>query len=136
MRQLVLNVLKKARTKIVYLFLALFLCSFVHNLLAINSVFLIKNEGISFGQKIPFVLIFSLLFCFFSLILFIREQSYGLMMITVGGFINLIDRFKFGFVRDYWNIGGSGIYNNINDWIISFGVILFLTEIVWIKKLR
>jgi len=108
----------------------------LHDFLVVGSVLVIKNQGISFGQQIPLVFIITLIFCIFSFVLFLREESFGLLMISVGAFINLIDRLRFGFVRDYWNLVGSGIYNNINDWIISLGVILFLVEIIWIKKLK
>lgn len=124
MRQPVLNVLKKAKTKLVDLFGALIVVELFHNFLVAKNVLIIKNEGISFGHIFFGILI---------LVLFLKEKSIGLLMITVGGFVNLSDRLRFGFVRDYWNLGGSGIYNNINDWIISLGVILFLIEIIWIK---
>ena len=52
---------------------------------------------------------------------------------SVGGWINLIDRLIFGYVRDYWTLGW--VYNNLADWLIQIGIIIFLSEL-WIKKLK
>jgi lipoprotein signal peptidase len=46
--------------------------------------------------------------------------------------INFVDRYRFGYVRDYWNIWGN-IFNNLNDWLIVAGVLLFIVE-VWKKE--
>ena len=135
MQQLVLSVPKKTKHKLVYFFFGLIITGMVNNFLVTKNVLIIRNEGISFGQQVPLILFFEIVFCAFTLGFFLKEKSIGLMMITIGGMINLSDRLRFGFVRDYWNLGGSGIYNNINDWIISFGVMLFLIEIIW-KKLK
>jgi len=53
-------------------------------------------------------------------------EIIGLLLILVGGGLNLFERFKYGYVNDYWNFLGTGIYNNINDWLISIGLILFI----------
>ncbi len=66
--------------------------------------------------------------------LYMRHGSWGLMLVVSGGLVNFSDRLRFNFVRDYWNFFGSGIYNNINDWIIGLGVILFLIETIWKKS--
>lgn len=73
------------------------------------------------------------LICLFCLILSIKYEKFSLMLVAVGGVVNFSDRIRFNYVRDYWNLSGTGIYNNINDWIIVFGVILFLLEYLWIK---
>lgn len=54
----------------------------------------------------------------------------GLSLMFAGGIVNLIDRFRFGGVRDYWNWGW--FYNNINDVIIVGG--LLWTTIQTLKK--
>jgi len=53
-------------------------------------------------------------------------EIIGLLLILVGGGFNLFERFAYGHVNDYWNFLGTGIYNNINDWLISIGLILFI----------
>jgi len=51
----------------------------------------------------------------------------------IGGLINIVDRLVFGYVRDYWNFGGA-LINNLNDWLIGVGVLLFLLEMIWKKQ--
>ena len=60
-----------------------------------------------------------------------KERDWRLLLIIVGGSLNFIERLIFGYVRDYWQIPGTNVYNNINDWIIFIGVGLYL----W-KKLK
>ena len=60
----------------------------------------------------------------------------GLFLIVIGGGLNTYERVRFGQVHDYWNFLGTGIYNNINDWLIGIGLILFLISIWKKKKLK
>lgn len=60
----------------------------------------------------------------------------GLFLIVIGGALNTYERIRFGHVHDYWNFLGTGIYNNINDWLIGIGLILFLISIWKKKKLK
>ena len=55
---------------------------------------------------------------------------------AVGGSINLMERIRLGYVSDYWNILNSGLYNNVNDWLIFIGAILVVVEILWKKRLK
>ena len=92
-----------------------------------------KNYGISFGISGWFYILLSLVFVVLLSIIWWKDKFFGINLIVVGGWINLIDRIIFGYVRDYWNLGW--IYNNLPDWMIQVGVIIFLLEI-WIKKLK
>jgi lipoprotein signal peptidase len=62
-----------------------------------------------------------------------KNNLLGISLVMVGGWINLFDRIIFGYVRDYWQLGW--VYNNLADWIIQVGVIMFLSKL-WIKKLK
>ena len=57
----------------------------------------------------------------------------GLLLIIIGGGRSLWERWKWGYVNDYWNFLGTGIYNNLNDWLISLGLLIYLGAI-WKKK--
>jgi lipoprotein signal peptidase len=56
----------------------------------------------------------------------------ALEIILIGGLINLIDRLVFGYVRDYWWF--VGVYNNLADWLIGVGVLIFFIKILWKEK--
>jgi len=57
------------------------------------------------------------------------------MLVLVGGLINLLDRLRFGGVRDYWRIAFFDLFNNINDYVIFVALSLFAYKNIW-KKLR
>jgi lipoprotein signal peptidase len=61
-------------------------------------------------------------------------EIVGLLLILLGGGLNLFERLVYGYVNDYWNFLGTGIYNNINDWLISIGIILFIWVTIKQKK--
>jgi len=63
-------------------------------------------------------------------------EVIGLFLIVIGGALNTYERVRFGQVYDYWNFLGTGIYNNINDWLIGIGLVLFLISIWKKKKLK
>jgi lipoprotein signal peptidase len=94
---------------------------------------IIKNYGISFGVNGWFFILLSIVFIVLLSIFWWRNNFFGINFIMVGGWINLIDRIIFGYVRDYWQIGR--VYNNLADWIIQTGIIILLVEI-WIIKLK
>ena len=60
-----------------------------------------------------------------------KEKDWRLLLVILGGALNLGERLVRGYVTDYWIIPGTNIYNNLNDWLIFIGVILYL----W-KKLK
>ena len=94
---------------------------------------MIKNYGISFGMNGMIFIVLNIIFILLFLILSIRKGG-GFWLIFIGGVANLIDRIIFGYVRDYWNFLGLGLYNNINDWIIGIGVLFCLINLIWKKS--
>ena len=98
-----------------------------------SKLVVVKNYGVSFGISGVFWIILNI----FLVVLFAwwswkKGGWWGL--IFMGGFINLLDRMVFGYVRDYWNFLGLGLYNNINDWIIGIGVLFCVKEFLWKKS--
>ena len=91
----------------------------------------IRNNGISLGIWFPGVTIASGLLLLFLAYWWYKERDWRLLLIILGGLLNFSERLIFGSVSDYWRILGTGIYNNVNDWLIFGGVVLYL----W-KKLR
>lgn len=93
----------------------------------------IKNYGISFGLDGWILIGLSIVLVLVLAVFWLRNYDYGSGLMLIGGMINLVDRFVFGYVRDYWKIGW--VYNNLADWIIQAGVIIFLSQL-WTKKLK
>lgn len=93
----------------------------------------VANYGVSFGIDIPGLTLASVLLLIFLAYWWWKEKSWPLMVVFVGGLLNLMDRLMFGFVRDYWKIPGTGLYNNINDWLIFVGLVIYLYQ-KWRQK--
>ena len=91
----------------------------------------IRNKGISLGVTFPGITIVSGLLLLLLGYWWYKERDWRLLLIILGGLLNFSERLIFGSVSDYWRILGTGIYNNVNDWLIFGGVVLYL----W-KKLR
>lgn len=89
---------------------------------------MIKNYGISFGQIIPGMLWLQggvwLMTCWWLL----KSKNWRVGLIVVGGGLNLWQRIQWGYVVDYWRIPMTDVYNNINDWLIFGGVVLYLWQ--------
>jgi lipoprotein signal peptidase len=62
------------------------------------------------------------------------KKAWGLLLMITGGGLNLIERYRFGGVRDYWQIPLTSIYNNINDYLIALGVIQLIWYLIWKKR--
>lgn len=62
-----------------------------------------------------------------------KKLSVGLILILAGGGANLVDRMSYGYVRDYWSLGIINVYNNINDWFIVMGTVIFIYNL-WKRK--
>jgi len=52
-----------------------------------------------------------------------KDRSFGMGLVLAGGFSNLLDRLVFGYVRDFIFYPGLGVYGNIADIILAFGVV-------------
>jgi lipoprotein signal peptidase len=98
-----------------------------------NEEEIMKNYGLSLSLNSPNLILLNIVFVFILGYWYIKKPSRGLFLILIGGGVNLIDRLYLGYVRDYWNLGG-GVVNNLNDWIIGIGVLLFLIELIWKKS--
>ena len=94
---------------------------------------LIHNYGISFGISGLFFIGLNVILVILFLFLAIKKGK-GYWLIFIGGLLNLSERIIFGYVRDYWNFLGVGLYNNINDWIIGVGVLICLIDLLWKKS--
>lgn len=126
-----LNVKRKKKFRELVWVFATLLCWCFHGWFSGLSGLEVKNIGISFGWNGWLVITLSL-----SLLLILtwfgwKKEYLGIEVVLVGGWVNMIDRIVFGYVRDYWRFGT--VYNNIADWIISVGIIVFIWEI-WKKK--
>lgn len=96
---------------------------------------MIINNGISFGLQMPGLLWVQFFLLVFLTILWWRnKKAWGYLLMIIGGGLNLIERWRFGGVRDYWPIPLTSIYNNINDYLIVFGVIQLIIYFLWKKK--
>lgn len=103
----------------------------IHELLG-SYLPVVVNPGITLGVQLSVELIGLLNLVIFAL--FINRKDWGLFLISVGGVSNLIDRLRFGYVRDYWQFLGTGLYNNLNDWLIIVGLLIFSFEFIWQKS--
>lgn len=126
-----LSVKKKKRLKLVWFLGVLLLLWFWHGGISDLLEMDIRNEGVSFGWS-GLGVVWLNLGLLVGLTWFGWKRNYtGVNLILLGGWVNMIDRLLFGYVRDYWQLGS--VYNNIADWIISIGVGIFIWEL-WKKR--
>ncbi len=96
---------------------------FCHETLAANGY--IANYGVSFSLKVPFLLFIICLFLVWLGWQFALNPRGDGLIVLAGGFVNCFDRLKYGYVRDYWHVAGTGIYNNLPDWLIFIGLLWY-----------
>lgn len=63
-----------------------------------------------------------------------RWTFFALALVVAGGVGNLIDRVRFGYVIDYFNLGLGGLRTgifNVADMAISAGFIMLLPYVIW-----
>lgn len=118
--------------KIILLFLGVIVEFFAHDFIA-KQLLITENYGVSFSISWVNILYLNILFVLIVSYFYFKNKSYFIGLILIGGIVNLIDRLVFGFVRDYWKFGGI-LINNLNDWLIGAGVLLFLLKMVWKKQ--
>lgn len=100
-----------------------------------------ENYGISFGIELPANLAVVLTISFILLLLYLFFSSHrypfvyylGLILSLGGGMSNLVDRFNFGFVRDFISISILPIFN-LADVSIVIGVILIIIGVLRYDK--
>ena len=95
---------------------------------------MIKNFGVSLGLTFPGVclingLVIGMLFWWWK-----KNRLWGLLIIIAGGSLNLMERCVRGYVVDYWRIPGTNVYNNLNDWLIFGGAMIFIWQYLKVKK--
>jgi len=80
-----------------------------------------------------------ILFIFILVLLILRWAkktiSWFLVLILAGALSNLFDRFKYGGVIDYINVGFLGITINIADLYIVFGIVMAVLFLIKNEKI-
>lgn len=104
----------------------------LHQLLA-GRFLVVKNYGVSFGYNGLFFILLNIIFILFFGWWSFKKGDWSILIFS-GGLVNLMDRIILGYVRDYWNFLHSGLYNNVNDWIIGIGLICCLFDLLWKKS--
>jgi lipoprotein signal peptidase len=94
---------------------------------------MIKNFGMSFGKMLPGLIWFESGIWAVTVVWLLKSKNWRVGLMVVGGGLNLWERFKWGFVVDYWRIPFTNIYNNVNDWLIFIGAGLYIWQ-QWKKK--
>lgn len=100
----------------------------IHEILA-GTLKVVVNKGISFGWQVPMVIGVTIvvlvgLWWWRQKNIYLRE---GINLILAGGSVNLVDRLRFGWVRDYWR--WEWFDNNVADLVIGIGVVWILIKI-------
>jgi len=93
------------------------------------------NAGASLGLNLPFLKWIQLFLLMFLVIFWWRDKkAWGWILMITGGGLNLIERWIYGGVRDYWHLPLTSIYNNLNDYLIVAGVIQLIIYYLWKKR--
>jgi len=93
------------------------------------------NSGASLGINFPGLSIVQGILLLLLLWLWSREwRAWGWALVLLGGGLNFIEKIIFGGINDYWQIPGTNIYNNINDYLIGLGVIQIFWYFLWKKR--
>jgi len=96
---------------------------------------MIINTGASLGLNLPFLEWIQLfLLLFLGVVWWKDKKAWGWLLMIVGGGLNLIERWRWGGVRDYWHLPLTSIYNNLNDYLITFGVVQLIIYYIWKKR--
>lgn len=103
----------------------------IHEFLAVTFGF-VTNSGVSFGVDLPIWISF-FIWVVVGFFVFNKNNS-SLWLFWWGASGNMIDRLRFGVVRDYWQFDLWGVDNNINDWCLFIGIILFAYHKLWVEK--
>jgi len=88
---------------------------------------MVENTGISFGINLPGIVVAEILALVIVGVFVIKNKnSLGWWLLLLGGGLNLRERLLFGKVTDYWPIFKTGIYSNINDYLIFIGLVMVI----------
>jgi lipoprotein signal peptidase len=91
---------------------------------------MIRNFGISFGKILSGVEWWQLGVWILTILWLVKSKNWRIGLIVLGGGLNLWERWRWGFVIDYWRIPFTNIYNNVNDWLIFIGVVLLIWQLI------
>ena len=87
------------------------------------------NRGISFGLLPGISVWIEIVLLWTLLILAVKTRELwgriGIILMIVGGGLNVASRLLHGGVLDYWNFLGL-FYNNLADYLIVSGVVVYL----------
>ncbi|MDD2646803.1 MAG: signal peptidase II [Patescibacteria group bacterium] len=95
---------------------------------------LTKNPQTAFGYLQPSALFYIIIIILISFLIYKLYQAYqsqeiwsiwAYTLVIIGGFSNLLDRIKYGFVVDYVYIGHLSFFN-LADLMISAGIIVLI----------
>ena len=95
---------------------------------------MIKNFGVSFGQNVPGLLLVNGLLLILLLGWWGKTKNWRILLIIAGGGLNFWERWRVGYITDYWKIPGINLYNNLNDWLIFLGAGLCIWQL-WRRKI-
>lgn len=118
--------------KTIILFLGILVEFLLHFQLSKTGL-ITNNYGVSLSVNWLNPLFLNIIFVLIIGWFYFKNKSYFLVLVLVGGIVNMIDRLSFGYVRDYWNFT-KVMVNNLNDWLICLGVLLFLLEDLWKRQ--
>lgn len=86
------------------------------------------NSGVAFGiwQGIPIALVSAFWVGLFVYALKMRELwgRIGVILMLIGGGMNIFERLRYGYVMDNWKLGEL-IYNNLADYLIVAGLVVY-----------
>lgn len=88
-----------------------------------NRLPTLANYGFSFGWQIWLGNWMYGIILLILILVYWRGPTTGVGLMIAGAISNLIDRISLGYVRDYWQLGQSGIYNNLADWFLAIGLV-------------
>lgn len=85
------------------------------------------NNGISFGMAQQLLILPFISLCILGLIGYwwIQQPNLGLALVFAGGLSNIFDRFQWRGVVDWLVIPGTGLHNNLADYAIFGGVLIW-----------
>ncbi len=96
---------------------------------------MIINKRASFGLNLPYLEAIQLFLLIVLMVAWWKDKrAWGWLLMIIGGGLNLVERWRWGGVRDYWSIPLTSIYNNLNDYLIAFGVVQLIIYYIWKKR--
>lgn len=132
--------MEKVFKKYSFIFLITFLVAvdqFIKYLIRYNDGFYICNPGISFGFLIPASVFYSLVALIFVVaILYLLEKinfkdfsinKIGIMFVLGGASSNLLDRFNYGCITDFIDLGFWPVFN-LADVFITIGAVIIMAK--------